>query len=65
MDEQPLTILARLCHLMMHEYVSPRGAYHVHDGHMAQFSMLCDYIEQGRSKQLQTHRKFKKLCGCL
>jgi hypothetical protein len=50
---------------MMHEYISPHDAYHVPDGHMAQFSVLCDYIEQGRSKQLKTHRKFKEICGCL
>jgi hypothetical protein len=49
----------------MREYISPRGAYHVPDSHMAQFPMLCDYIEQGRAEQLETHRKFKEICGCL
>jgi hypothetical protein len=43
-----MIVPARLCHLMMHEYIyiSPRGGYHVPDGYMAQFPMLCDYIEQ-------------------
>jgi hypothetical protein len=50
---------------MMHEYILPHGAYHVPDDHMAQFPVLCNYIEQGRSKQLETHRKFKEICGCL
>jgi hypothetical protein len=39
--------------------------YHVPDGHIAQFPVLCDYIEQGRAKQLETHKKFKEVCGCL
>jgi hypothetical protein len=42
-----MTILARLCHFLMHEYISPRGAYHTLDGYMAQFLALYDYIEQG------------------
>jgi hypothetical protein len=35
--------------------------YHVPDGHMDQFPALCDYIEQGQSKQLKTHRNFMKV----
>jgi hypothetical protein len=42
-----MTILGRLCHALMPEYIPPRGAYHTPDGHMAQFPALCDYIEQG------------------
>jgi hypothetical protein len=64
-DEQLLTVPANLCHFMMHEYISLRGAYHVPDGHMAQFLVLCDYIEQARSKQLETHSTFKEICGYL
>jgi hypothetical protein len=47
MDEQLMTILARLCHLLMCQYILSRGAYHTPDGHMAQFPKLCDYIKQG------------------
>jgi hypothetical protein len=50
---------------MMREYISPHGAYHVPDGQMAQFPALCDYIEQGQSKQLETHIKFKEIYGYL
>jgi hypothetical protein len=60
-----MTISARFCHFLMHEYISPHGAYHVLDGHMTQIHALCDYIEQGRAKQLKTHSKFKKFCGRL
>jgi hypothetical protein len=31
---------------------------------MAQFPALCDYIQQGRATQAETHKKFKKICGC-
>jgi hypothetical protein len=65
MDEQLLVVPARLCHFMMREYISPHGVYHVPDGHMTHFPALCYYIEQGRSKQLENHRKIKEICGCL
>jgi hypothetical protein len=39
----------------MCEYISPCGVYHTPDGHLAQFPTLCDYIEQERAKQLDTH----------
>jgi hypothetical protein len=65
MNEQLMTIPARLCHFLIREYISSCSVYHTLDGHMAQFSMLCDYIQQGRVKQLKTHKKFKKICGCL
>jgi hypothetical protein len=63
-DEELLTILSRHCHFLMHEYISPRGQFHIPDGHMAKFSALCDYIEQGQAQHAETHKKFKKLCGC-
>jgi hypothetical protein len=44
MDEQLMIIPARICHFLMHKYISPRGAYHTPDGHMAQFLTLYDYI---------------------
>jgi hypothetical protein len=46
-DKELLTVPSRLCHFLMYEYVSPRGQFHISDGHMAQFPMLCDYIQQG------------------
>jgi hypothetical protein len=64
-DEVLIIVLVRFCHFMMHEFILPRGVYHVPDGHMTQFLALCHYIEQGWSKQLETHRKFKEICGCL
>jgi hypothetical protein len=45
MDEQLLTILARLCHFFMSEYISRHSMYHVPDGHMTEFPT--DYIKQG------------------
>jgi hypothetical protein len=48
----------------MREYISPRGVFHTPDGHMAKFRTLCDYIQQGRSQQVDTHKKFKAICGC-
>jgi hypothetical protein len=63
-DEELLTILSRLCHFLMREYISPRGWFHIPDGHMAQFPTLCDCIEQGRAQHTETHKKFKKICGC-
>jgi hypothetical protein len=42
-----MTILARLCQFLMHEYILPRGAYHVPNSQMTHFPRLCDYIEQG------------------
>jgi hypothetical protein len=47
MDEQLMTIPARICHFLMCEYILPRGAYYTSDGHLVQFPMLCNYIEQG------------------
>jgi hypothetical protein len=63
-DEELLTIPSNLCHFLMCEYISPHGVYHITDGHIAQFPALCDYIEQGRAQQAETHKKFKKNCGC-
>jgi hypothetical protein len=63
-NEELLTILSRLYHFLMHKYISPRGRFHITDGHMIQFLALCDYIEQGRAQQAKTHKKFKKIYGC-
>jgi hypothetical protein len=48
----------------MREYISLRGRFHIPNGHMAQFPALCDYIQQGRAQQAETHNKFKKICVC-
>jgi hypothetical protein len=64
-DEQIITIPARLCHFLMSEYISPRVVYHTPNGHMTQFPMLCDYLEQGRAKQLETHRKYVDVYRCI
>jgi hypothetical protein len=59
-----MSVLSRLCHFLIHEYISPRGRFHIPDGHMAQFPTLCDYILQQRAQQAETNKKFKKICGC-
>jgi hypothetical protein len=46
-DEQLMTIILRICHFLLHEYISPCGAYHTLDGHIAYFPVLCDDIQQG------------------
>jgi hypothetical protein len=48
----------------MCEYISPRDAYHTPDGHIA-LPALCDYIEQGSAKKLETHRKFVDFYRCI
>jgi hypothetical protein len=63
-DEVLLTISSRLCHVLMREYISPHGRFYIPHGHMARFPALCDYIQQGRAQQVETHKKFKKICGC-
>jgi hypothetical protein len=50
MDEQLMIIPSRICHFLMHVYISPHGAYHSPDGQMAQFTVLCEYIQQGQAK---------------
>jgi hypothetical protein len=63
-DEELLTIPSRLCSFLMREYMSLLGVFHIPNGHMAQFSALCDYMLQGRAQQAETHKKFKQICGC-
>jgi hypothetical protein len=48
----------------MREYISPHGVFHIPDGHMAQFLVLCDYILHERAQQAETLKKFKQICGC-
>jgi hypothetical protein len=47
----------------MRDYISPRGVFHTPDCHMAKFPALCDYIKQERSQQVDTHKRFKAICG--
>jgi hypothetical protein len=49
MDEELLTIPTMICHFLMRKYISRCGVYHIPDHHMAQFPMLCDYIQEGRA----------------
>jgi hypothetical protein len=63
-DEEVLLVSSRLCHLLMHQYISPRGQFHIPDGHWGQFSALRDYILQGRAQQAETNKKFKKITRC-
>jgi hypothetical protein len=41
-NEELLTIPTRIRHFLMREYIYPRDAYHIPDGHMTQFPALCD-----------------------
>jgi hypothetical protein len=41
-DEELLSVLSRLCHFLMREYILPRQWFHIPDGHMTQFPALCD-----------------------
>jgi hypothetical protein len=46
-DEELATILSRICHFLMRDYISPHGVFHTPDGHMAKFPVIYDYIKQG------------------
>jgi hypothetical protein len=52
-----LTVPSRFCHFVM------CGRFHIPNGSMDQFPTLCDYIQQRRAQQVETHKKFKKICG--
>jgi hypothetical protein len=47
LDEELLSVPSRICHFLMHHYISPCGQFHIPDGHMTQFPALYDYIDQG------------------
>jgi hypothetical protein len=59
-----MIIPSRISQFLIREYISPRGVYHTPGGHMAQFPAPCDYIHQGRAKQMETHKTFREICGC-
>jgi hypothetical protein len=63
-DEELLSVPSRICHFLMRHYISPRGQFHIPDGHMTLFPTLCDYIDQGRAQHVETNMKFKQICGC-
>jgi hypothetical protein len=48
----------------LRHYISPRGWFHIPDGHMTQFPVLCDYVDQGQAQHVETNKKFKQICGC-
>jgi hypothetical protein len=57
MDEELMLVPSRLYHFLMHQYISPRGWFHIPDNHMAQFPVLCDYILEGRAQQAEMNKK--------
>jgi thioredoxin-related protein len=63
-DEDLLSISSRICHFLMHHYISLHGRFYIPGGHMAQFLALCDYIDQGRAQHAKTNKKFKQICAC-
>jgi hypothetical protein len=62
-DEQIFTITARFCHFMMHEFISPKGKYHPHQGHMADNAALCDWAGESQDKLHIVHKHFKHYQG--
>jgi hypothetical protein len=58
-----MIILAKLCHFLMREYMSPHGAYHTSDGHMAQFPYNKD--KQNSWKLIENLRKFVDVYRCI
>jgi hypothetical protein len=45
-----ITILERLCHFMMHEFILPKDMYHQDSGNMADNPTLCDWSGESQSK---------------
>jgi hypothetical protein len=62
-DEQIFTITARFCRFMMHEFISPKGKYHPHQGHMADNAALCDWAGESQDKLHIVHKHFKHYQG--
>jgi hypothetical protein len=50
MDDKLIIISERLCHFMMHEFISPKDRYHQDSGHMADNPALCDWSGESQSK---------------
>jgi hypothetical protein len=50
LDIELITISERLCHFMMHEFISSKGRYHQDSGHMASNLALCDWAGESQSK---------------
>lgn len=61
-DDNLLTVSYRLCRFMMRKFISTGGSYHVKDGHMAQFSDLCDWAGEGQASLREIHEKFDNIC---
>jgi hypothetical protein len=61
-----MSILERISHFIMREFISSVGTYNKH-GHMSGFADLCDWKNEGHSKLCQIHEQFKYLmnfCYC-
>jgi hypothetical protein len=62
-DEQLVTIYARLCRFMMHEFISPKGRYRPHKGHMADNAALCDWAGESQDKLCIVDKHFDHYLG--
>jgi hypothetical protein len=62
-EVQLITILERLCHFMMHEFISPKGRYHNDSGHMTDNPTLCDWAGESQSKLRIVHDHFEHYLG--
>jgi hypothetical protein len=48
---------------MMHELISPKGRYHLDNGHMAENAALCDWVVESQDKLCIVHKHFKHYLG--
>jgi hypothetical protein len=44
---------------MMHEFITPKGRYHPHHGHMSANVALCDWDGESQDKLHIVHNHFK------
>jgi hypothetical protein len=56
---QLIIISERLCCFMMHEFISPKGRYHPHHGHMSDNAALCDWASDGQGMLCIVHDHFE------
>jgi hypothetical protein len=62
-EEQLITIYERLCHFMMHEFISPKCRYHLDNGHIANNVALCDWAGESQDKLRIVHKHFEHYLG--
>jgi hypothetical protein len=48
---------------MMHEFISPKGRYHLDNGHMADNVALCDWAGESQDKMRIVHQHFEHYLG--